>query len=108
MAIAIRLEPDGYPDQGMGHDPVMQRTTEVSVQKNTDLVVHLVNRTAVDNTDALGGTTVAFDMLTNRRTELIASQTVTDFEYDLTTHRSLSSTVIGFIRSMNPAAKACS
>lgn len=106
MAIAIRLEPGGHPNKGM--DPVMQRTTEVRVQKNTDLVVHLVNRTAVDNTDALGGTTVAFDMLPDRRTALIASRTVTDFEYDLTAHRSLSPIAIGFVRSMNPTAKACS
>ena len=66
MSVAIRLEPDGHPNQDMGHSPAMQRTTEVSVQKNTDSVVHLVNRTAVDNTVALGGTTIAFDMLTDR------------------------------------------
>ena len=77
----------------------MRRTTEVSAQKSTDSVVHLVSRTTVvDNTGALGGTTIAFDKHDDRRTELIASQAVTDFEFAHTTHRSTSSTAIRFIR----------
>ena len=98
-AVAIRLEPGGHLNQGQEHAPEMRRTTEVSAQKSTDSVVHLVSKTTVvDNTGALGGTTIAFDKLADRRTELIASQAVADFEFDLTTHRSTSSTAIGFIR----------
>ena len=109
MAVAIRLELGGHLNQAMGQAPEMQRTTEVNAQKNTDSVVRLMTRNAaVDNAVAIGGTTIAFDMLTDRRTQLIASQTVTDFVYDLTAHQSLLSAAIGFILSMNPTAKACS
>ena len=98
-AVAIRLEPGGHLNQGKEHAPEMRRTTEVSAQKSTDSVVHLVSRTnVVDNTDAPGGTTIVFDKHADRRTELIASQAVSDFEFALMTHHSTSSTAIGFIR----------